>query len=56
MTPKELKALRHKRGLSQADLAHRLSVDRNTVNRWEMGKHPISPAMEKFILLVCKNA
>ncbi|MBI4001400.1 MAG: hypothetical protein HY348_06425 [Nitrospira defluvii] len=31
-------------------------MTRNTVNRWEMGKHPISPSMEKLILLVSKNA
>lgn len=41
MTPDDLKSARTKLGLSQAELAHRIGVTRNTINRWEMGLHPI---------------
>jgi DNA-binding transcriptional regulator YiaG len=41
MHPSELKKVRAKLGLSQAALAERLGVKRNTVVRWEMGLHPV---------------
>jgi DNA-binding transcriptional regulator YiaG len=37
--------------LTQAALARRMGVSRNTVNRWEMGLHPFSPMAE--LLLQC---
>lgn len=43
MTPTELKALRQSLGLTQEQLATKLRVQRNTVNRWEMGIRAISP-------------
>lgn len=55
MQPKDLKKIRAKMGLSQSELARQLCVSRNTVNRWEMGLHPISPSVEKLIRLVQKN-
>lgn len=42
LTPSALKLLRAKLGLTQRQLGAKLSVQRNTVNRWEMGLHPIS--------------
>lgn len=49
MTPKDLKQLRAKLGLSQQALAGKLGVSRNTVNRWEMGTRAISPMAERLI-------
>lgn len=43
VTPADLKSLRARLGWSQSRLAERLGVTRNTVNRWEMGLHPIAP-------------
>jgi DNA-binding XRE family transcriptional regulator len=43
MTPDQLKAFRARLGLTQAQLAEKLGVERNTVNRWEMGLLPIRP-------------
>lgn len=52
MTPSDLKTLRAKLGLSQQALADRLGVARNTVTRWEMGLHPISPTAQKLLRLL----
>lgn len=49
MTPKELKQIRGKLGLSQQALGGKLGVTRNTVNRWEMGLRRISPMAERLI-------
>lgn len=43
MTPADLKRLRASLGWSQQRLADELGVQRNTINRWEMGLHPIKP-------------
>lgn len=48
-TPDEVKSLRAQLGLSQQALADQLGVTRNTVARWEMGLHPISPLVSKFL-------
>lgn len=37
-----VRALRQRRGLSQADLAERVGVDRKTINRIENGRHSTS--------------
>jgi transcriptional regulator with XRE-family HTH domain len=37
MTGKEVRTLRLKLGLTQAELAEKVGVARNTVTRWEMG-------------------
>ena len=55
MKAEQLKAIRAKMGVSQAELARQLCVDRNTVNRWEMGIRAISPSVEKLIHLIVKN-
>lgn len=41
MTPEELRAAREALRLSQIDLARRLGVAANTVNRWEAGTRSI---------------
>lgn len=38
MTPQEIKSLRERGGLSQADLARLVEVDRSAVSRWESGE------------------
>ena len=49
MDPEQLKKHRHDLGMSQAELAHELGVDRKTVNRWEQGLHPISDTAVKLL-------
>lgn len=49
MTPRELKALRAALGWSQQRLAEAVGVQRNTVNRWEMGERIISPMAAKLL-------
>ena len=52
MKPAQLKTLRTRLNLTQTELAKALGVDRNTVTRWEMGLHPISPIAEKLLKLL----
>ena len=42
-----LKTLRREADLSQAELANRLNVSRQTVSKWEVGES--SPDMEKLV-------
>lgn len=49
MTSTDLKRLRARLGWSQQRLADTLGVTRNTVNRWEMGLHPIPPMAVKLL-------
>lgn len=49
MSPLDLHAARLRLGWSQQRLAETLGVARNTVARWEMGRHPI-PAMAAHLL------
>ena len=49
MTPADLKRLRARLGWSQQRLAEHLGVARNSVNRWEMGLHPIPPMAAKLL-------
>jgi transcriptional regulator with XRE-family HTH domain len=37
MSPEEIRSLRQRGGLSQADLARIVEVDRSAVSRWESG-------------------
>ena len=49
MSPSDLKTFRARLGWSEQRLAERLGVDRNTVIRWELGLHPISPMAGKLL-------
>src|SRR5262245_41311927 len=40
MKPKQIIKLRQELGLTQGGLAECIGVSRETVNRWETGKHP----------------
>ena len=55
MTPDQLKRLRPKLGLSQGALASQLGITRNTVNRWEMGLHPIPSMAVKLLAVLAKG-
>lgn len=48
----ELKKLRASLGWSQSRLAEELGVQRNTVNRWEMGVNRIPPMAEKLLATI----
>jgi DNA-binding transcriptional regulator YiaG len=52
MTPAALKSLRASLGWSQHRLAEELGVQRNTVNRWEMGTNPIPSMAEKLLATI----
>ena len=51
----QLRQLRAKLRLTQAQLAEQLGVTRNTVNRWEMGLHPIPVWATKLIRLITEK-
>lgn len=52
MTPKQVVALRKKLGLTQAQLARKLGVDRAAVNQWEAGTRTPSGIAVKFMELL----
>jgi len=51
MTPAELKATLARQGLTQADLARLLGVDRSRVTAWGKGKWKIHPALAAYLEL-----
>lgn len=46
-----LKTLREKRGLSQAQLGDRINVDKSSICKWETGK---STPLRKYRAALCK--
>jgi DNA-binding transcriptional regulator YiaG len=46
MTPQQVRTIRERLGLTQAQLAEALDVQPNTVARWERGELPISRVTE----------
>lgn len=52
MTPAQLHSLRTNLGWSQTRLAEELGVTRSTINKWEMGLHPVPPMAEKLLSLL----
>lgn len=55
MTPAQLKTIRRRLGLSQAALAKKLGVARNTVTRWEMGQHRLPPMAAHLIRRIAEE-
>jgi transcriptional regulator with XRE-family HTH domain len=56
VTPKDLKAVRDAMGLTQAELAERLKIARNTVARMERELQAITPPMALLISFVAREA
>ena len=57
MSQIEVKALRAKLGMTQADLADAVGVDQATVSNWETGKTtPGGPAIKLMMGLSASNA
>src|SRR5262245_7845195 len=56
MTQKQVVAIREAMGLTQAQLAERLGVSRNSVARMEVGLQVITPAMALLIEYVAREA
>ncbi len=52
MKAKHVKALRNKLGLTQAELARKLGVDRAAVNQWEAGTRKPSRLAVRFMYLI----
>ncbi len=48
----EIRALRERFELTQADLAHLLRLGANTVSRWEAGRHVQTAAMDMLLRLL----
>ena len=55
MTPEELKALRARLGLTQYELAEKVGVARNTINRWEMGIRSIPEPVVRLLDYLTKE-
>jgi len=49
MTGKEIREIRFKLGLTQAELAHKVGVTISSVKRWENNKQSPSPLAERAI-------
>ena len=55
MTRDELQALRAKLGLTQPELAEKVGVARNTINRWEMGIRRIPEPVVRLLDYLTKE-
>ena len=55
MEPRELRRARAGLGLTQAQLAERLGVTKNTVARWEVGIRGIPEPTARLIGLIAKG-
>ena len=49
MTPKKVKAIRVKLGLTQTQFAKQLNYERSTISKWESGAIKLGPRAEKAI-------
>jgi len=56
MTREELKNIRSRMGLTQAELAQKLKMARNSVARMESGRMIITPPMALLISFVAREA
>jgi transcriptional regulator with XRE-family HTH domain len=55
VTREELKALRGSLGLTQEELAEKVGVARNTINRWEMGIRGIPEPVVRLVHYLAKE-
>ena len=57
MTCSDLRRVRHELQLTQAELAERLGVSRNTITRWEMksGSYPVSQMAANLVQLLASK-
>jgi repressor LexA len=55
MKPSEIMKLRKRFGLTQGELAERIGASRETVSRWESGKHPPEGANLKALRDLAKR-
>ena len=56
MTATDLRRLRTRLGLTQAQLAERVGVPSNTIARWERAEMKMRPAMDRLIRLAVPEA
>jgi transcriptional regulator with XRE-family HTH domain len=54
MTSKEVRAIRLRLGLTQAELAEKVGVARNTVTRWELGMLGVRESAARLMQLLAK--
>lgn len=55
ISPPELRFLRTEMGMTQAELATTLYLDRQAIGRWERGECPIDPRAEALIRAMAVN-
>lgn len=52
MTPKQMRAIREKMDLSQAEFAEKIGVNARTWRRWELGERPIPAPVEHLVRMI----
>jgi transcriptional regulator with XRE-family HTH domain len=55
MTPRQLRAIRHRLGLTQDQLADQIGVAANTVARWERGEMNMRTPTARLITMLAQN-
>jgi DNA-binding transcriptional regulator YiaG len=55
VSPSELKDIRKRLGLTQAELAKVLGVVPSTVAKWEQSIHPIDPTAARLLALLSNS-
>ncbi len=55
LTPEQVRAIRHRLGLTQAEFERLLGVGTNVTSRWETGTVPQSAAMDSLLRLIEAN-
>jgi DNA-binding transcriptional regulator YiaG len=56
VTGEEVRAARHKLGITQTEFAQRVGVERNTVTRWELGLLRVGRTAAILIRLLAQQA
>lgn len=55
MNPAEIRGIRKRWGMTQAELARELGVARETVSRWENAKEAPLPSLTRILRLVARS-